>query len=341
MLETSARLLRLLSLLQTPRDWTGAELAERLGVSGRTVRTDVERLRTLGYPVVGTRGAVGGYRLGAGASLPPLLLDDEEAVAVTVGLRTTAAGGAIAGIEEASLRALAKLEQVLPSRLRRRVSTLQTYTVPVPRGDAGPVVDPELLSTLAAACRDREGLRFDYDSHSGTGSRREAEPYRLVNWGRRWYLLAFDLGRNDWRTFRADRIRLRTPNNPRFTPRELPTDDVAAYVSGRVSAAAWRHTAAVTVRAPAEVVAERINPAVGTVESIDDRTCVLHTGADSVETLAVHLGLLDQDFEVTGPPELVAYLTKLTARYAASVPSAASPPGPARRRPSTTGRARR
>jgi predicted DNA-binding transcriptional regulator YafY len=342
MLNTSARLLRLLSLLQTPRDWTGAELADRLGVSGRTVRTDVERLRALGYPVIGTRGAVGGgYRLGAGASLPPLLLDDEEAVAVTVGLRATAAGGAIAGIEEASLRALAKLEQVLPSRLRRRVGTLQAYTVPVPRDGTGPVVDPELLSTLAGACREREGLRFDYDDHSGTGSRREVEPYRLVNWGRRWYLLAYDLGRDDWRTFRVDRIRLRTPNNPHFRPRELPAEDVAAYVSGRVSAAAWRYTAAVLVRAPAAVVADRITAAVGTVEAVDDHTCVLHTGADTVETLAVHLGLLDLDFEVSDPPELVACLTKLTARYAASVPSAASPPGPARRRPSRTGRARR
>jgi predicted DNA-binding transcriptional regulator YafY len=340
MLETSARLLRLLSLLQTPRDWTGAELAERLGVTGRTVRADIERLRTLGYPVVGTRGAVGGYRLGAGASLPPLLLDDEEAVAVTVGLRP-AAGGAIAGIEEASLRALAKLEQVLPARLRRRVSTLQAYTVPVPRDAGGPVVDPELLSTLAAACRDREGLRFDYDNHAGAASRRQVEPYRLVNWGRRWYLLAYDLGRDDWRTFRVNRIRLRSPNNPRFTPRELPTDDVAAYVSGRVSAAAWRHTAAVTVHAPAAVVADRINPAVGTVEPVDDRTCVLHTGADSVQTLAVHLGLLEQDFEVTGPPELVTYLRTLAARYAASVPGSAAPPGPVRRRPSRTGPARR
>ncbi|MEV7907757.1 helix-turn-helix transcriptional regulator, partial [Streptomyces anulatus] len=234
MLETSARLLRLLSLLQTPRDWTGAELAERLGVSGRTVRTDVERLRSLGYPVLATRGAVGGYRLGAGAALPPLLLDDEEAVAIAVGLRT-ATGGAIAGIEEASLRALAKLEQVLPSRLRRRVNTLQTYTVPVPRDDAGPGVDPSVLTTLAAVCRDRERLRFDYHDHAGAATLRTVEPYRLVNWGRRWYLLAWDVERGDWRTFRVDRIRSRTPTGPRFTPRDLPDDDVAAYVSRRAS----------------------------------------------------------------------------------------------------------
>ncbi|MDF5752947.1 YafY family protein [Spongiactinospora sp. TRM90649] len=317
MLETSARLLRLLSLLQTQRDWTGGELADRLGVSGRTVRTDVERLRTLGYPVLATRGAVGGYRLGAGAALPPLLLDDEEAVAVTVGLRT-ASGGAIAGIEEASLRALAKLEQVLPSRLRRRVNTLQTYTVPVPRDDAGPGVDPAILTVLAAACRDRERLRFDYQAHSGADTVREVEPYRLVNWGRRWYLLAWDIERADWRTFRVDRLRPRTPTGPRFTPRELPDDDVAAYVSRRASAAAWRYRARVTVQAPAEVVAERINPAVGTVERVDENSCVLHTGADTVETLGVYLGLLGADFHVAGPPELLAHLRALAGRYARS-----------------------
>ncbi|MFD1544957.1 helix-turn-helix transcriptional regulator [Nonomuraea guangzhouensis] len=314
MLETSARLLRLLSLLQTPRDWTGAELAERLGVSGRTVRTDVERLRSLGYPVLATRGAVGGYRLGAGAALPPLLLDDEEAVAVTVGLRTSA-GGAIAGIEEASLRALAKLEQVLPSRLRRRVSTLQTYMVPVPRDDAGPSVDPSILTTLTAVCRDRERLRFDYHDHDGAATVRAVEPYRLVNWGRRWYLLAWDVERGDWRTFRVDRMRPRTPTGPRFQPRDLPHDDVAAYVSRRVSAAAWRYRARVTVHAPAEVVADRISPAAGTVEGVDERTCVLHTGADTVETLGVYLGLLGADFDVTGPPELLAHLRRLAGRY--------------------------
>ncbi|WP_067170437.1 helix-turn-helix transcriptional regulator [Microtetraspora niveoalba] len=315
MLETSARLLRLLALLQTPRDWTGSELAERLGVSGRTVRADVERLRSLGYPVLATRGSVGGFRLGAGASLPPLLLDDDEAVAVAVGLRT-ATGGAIAGNEEASLRALAKLEQVMPARLRRRINTLQTYTVPVPSHRPGPSVDPDVLTTLAAACRARERLRFDYRTHAGDPARREVEPYRLVNWGRRWYLLAWDLERSDWRTFRVDRLTPRVPTGPRFTPRDLPDEDVAAYVSGRVSAAAWRYRARVTVRAPAEAVAERINPAVGTVEPVDAHSCVLHTGADSVETLAVYLGMLDADFHVTEPPELVAHLRALAARYA-------------------------
>ncbi|MFF3442391.1 helix-turn-helix transcriptional regulator [Streptosporangium sp. NPDC002721] len=322
MLDTSARLLRLLSHLQTPREWTGAELAERLAVSGRTVRADVQRLRNLGYPVLATRGSAGGYRLGAGAVLPPLLLDDEEAVAVTVGLRT-ATGGAITGIEEASLRALAKLEQVLPSRLRRRVNTLQAYTVPVPRGDTGPGADPAVLTTLSALCRDRERLRLDYRDHAGAATVRTVEPYRLVIWGRRWYLLAWDVERSDWRTFRVDRIRPRTPTGPRFTPRDLPDDDVAAYVSGRVSAAAWRYRAKVTVHAPAEVIADRIGPAAGTVERLDDRTCVLHTGADTIETLAVHLGLLDADLDVTGPPELLTHLRRLAHRYLRATTSSA------------------
>jgi predicted DNA-binding transcriptional regulator YafY len=322
MLETSARLLRLLSLLQTPRDWTGAMLAERLGVSPRTVRKDIERLRELGYPVQATRGSAGGYRLAAGTAMPPLLLDDEEAVAVALGLRT-AAGGTVAGIEETSLRALAKLEQVLPARLRRRVQALQTYTVPVGRDGPGPLADPAVLTTLAGACRDHERLRFDYRGHTGTESLRVVEPYRLVNWGRRWYLLAWDVDRSDWRTFRVDRILPRTPAGPRFTPRELP-DDAADHIRRGVSAAAWRYRARITVHAPAERVTERINAAVGTVEPIDERTCVLHTGADTLETMAVYAGLLGMDFTIDDPPELRAMVAELSERYrrAAAVPPA-------------------
>ncbi|MEV0175460.1 YafY family protein [Streptomyces sp. NPDC050803] len=313
MLETSARLLRLLSLLQTPRDWTGAELAERLAVTTRTVRNDVERLRNLGYPVHGTRGAVGGYRLGAGAALPPLLLDDEEAVAVAIGLRT-AAGGTITGVEETSLRALAKLEQVLPTRLRRRVDALKQYAEAVPRDDPGPRVDADTLSALAAACRDHERLRFDYRSHEGSESRREVEPYRLVTWGRRWYLVGFDVERNDWRTFRVDRLHPRTPTGPRFTPRDLPEEAVDQVRRG-VSSAAWRYRAQVVVHAPAEQLAERINPAIGTITAVDDTHCLLDTGADSVEALAVHLGLLGVDFTVTEPAELVDLVRVLGDRY--------------------------
>jgi predicted DNA-binding transcriptional regulator YafY len=323
MLETSARLLRLLSLLQGRRDWSGAALAERLEVSERTVRRDVDRLRDLGYPVHASRGTDGGYRLGAGAAMPPLLLDDDEAVAVAVGLRT-AATGAVAGIEETSVRALTKLEQVLPARLRHRVNALQSFTVPVPPDRPGPMVDPAVLSALAAACRDADRLRFDYQGHDGAATVRSVEPHRVVSWGRRWYLVAWDVDRQDWRTFRVDRITPRTPTGPRVPPRDGPPGGAAEYVARGVSAAAWRHVARVVVHAPADAVLERINPAVGVVESVDDRTCVLSTGADHVSTLAVHLGLLDFDFDVMGPPELVSHLRTLAARYARSTPRSQS-----------------
>jgi predicted DNA-binding transcriptional regulator YafY len=307
-------LLRLLSLLQTPRDWTGTELAERLEVSPRTIRNDIERLRGLGYPVHATRGSIGGYRLAAGATLPPLLLEDDEAVALAVGLRT-AAGGAVTGIEETSLRALAKLEQVLPARLRRRVNALQTYTVLVSHR-RGPTVDPDVLTVLAGTCRDHNGLRFDYADRGGVASQRRVEPHRLVNWGQRWYLVAWDTDRTDWRTFRVDRIRPHLPPGPRFTPRDLSDDDVAALVSRGVPAAARRFQARVTVHAPAAAISERIGPWVGTVEAIDDGRCILDTGADSLEILAVYLGMLDADFTVIEPPELVAHLQALAGRYA-------------------------
>jgi predicted DNA-binding transcriptional regulator YafY len=314
MIETSARLLKLLTLLQSPRDWTGAELAQKLEVSPRTVRTDIERLRALGYPVDATRGSVGGYRLGAGGTLPPLLLDDDEAVAVVVGLRKAAG---VAGVEEMSLRALTKLEQVLPSRLRRRVNALASYTVQVPPDVEGPQVDPELLTQLAGLCRDREQLRFDYSAHGGESTLRRVEPHRLVNWGRRWYLVAFDLEKQDWRTFRVDRVQPRIPTGPRFGPRELPEDgDVAAYVSRRVSAAAWRYRASVVVQRSAADLAAHLTPAAGTVEPLDDSSCVFETGADSVQSLAVHLSLLDADFVIRdGPPELTDYLQRLAERY--------------------------
>jgi predicted DNA-binding transcriptional regulator YafY len=318
MLETSARLLRLLSLLQTPRDWTGNELAERLEVSTRTVRNDVERLRALGYPVHATRGAVGGYRLGAGASLPPLLLDDEEAVAVTVGLRT-AATGSIAGIEETSLRALGKLEQVLPVRLRRRVNALHSYTVSVPPASAGPRVPAEVLTVIVAACRDHDRLRFDYRAHDGTVSSRTVEPFRLVNWGRRWYLVAWDTERHDWRTFRVDRLEPRSPTGPRFAPREFPHGDLATYVSRGVSTAGWRFQARVTVYAPAEAIAERLPAGFGPIQVIDEGTCVVDLGASNVEMLALWLGMLGADFAITDSPELATHLRVLSDRYRRAV----------------------
>jgi predicted DNA-binding transcriptional regulator YafY len=331
MLETSARLLRLLSLLQTPREWTGAELGERLGVSPRTVRNDVDKLRELGYPVLATRGAAGGYRLGAGAAMPPLLLDDEEAIAVAVGLRTVATG-AIAGIEEASLRALAKLEQVLPSRLRTRVGGLRSIITPVPFTSAAPVVDPDVLTAVAAACRARERLRFRYLSHDGSASDREAEPYQLVNWGRRWYLVAFDVGRGDWRTFRVDRITPRTPGGGRFTPRPLPASDLAGWVARRVATGAWPYRARVTVFAPAAAVSERIGPYVGTVTAVSSESCTLDTGSDSLTTMAVYLGFLGWDFRVDSPPELADEVRALAERYQRALPGQ-SGSRPARSRP--------
>jgi predicted DNA-binding transcriptional regulator YafY len=271
--------------------------------------------------VTASRGTDGGYRLGVGANMPPLLLDDDEAVAIAVGMRT-AARSPVTGIEETSVRALAKLEHVLPARLRRRVSALADYTVPIPPDSPAPEIDPAVLTTLASACRDNERLRFDYQSHDGTSSVRSAEPHRLVSWGRKWYLVAWDIERSDWRTFRVDRIAPRTPTGPRFTPRELPAGgDVAAYVARGVSSAGYRFQARVTVRAPAAVLAARINPAIGLVEAIDDDSCVLATGADSVDTVAVYLGLLDLDFDVTEPPELVARLRILADRYGRAVPA--------------------
>jgi predicted DNA-binding transcriptional regulator YafY len=319
MLETSARLLRLLSLLQARPDWTGRDLADRLEVTARTVRRDVDRLRALGYPVHATPGPAGGYRLGAGAALPPLLLDDDEAVAVVVGLRTSAAGG-VDGIEETSAQALAKLEQVLPARLRRRVDALQTATVIVPPDRPGPTVDPSVLTTLASACRDHERLRFDYRDHHGATALRRAEPHRLVSWGCRWYLVAWDVDRQDLRTYRVDRIVPRPPPGPRFAPRPLPEGDAAKYVARGASAAAWRYRARVRVHAPAEAVAAQINPAVGVLEVVDERTCVLDTGADTLERLAVYLGLLGVDFDVDDPPELVDHLRALADRYRRATP---------------------
>jgi predicted DNA-binding transcriptional regulator YafY len=311
MLGTSARLLRLLSLLQARADWSGQELAERLGVTTRTVRNDVARLRGLGYPVDANPGVGGGYRLGAGAALPPLLLDDDEAVAVAVGLRT-AAGGSVTDIQETSIRALAKLEQVLPSRLRHRVRALQTATVEVPA--TGPTVDAEVLSVIAGACRDHQRLRFDYRDHDGSASVRTVEPHRLVHDRGRWYLVAWDVDRRDWRTFRADRIQPRTPTGPRFAPRDPPDGDVVTHLLRGVGSATWRYRARVTVRAPAALVAARLPPAV-VVEAVDERTCVAEVGSDTPQMLAAYLGMLDADFEVGEAPELVEHLRTLADRY--------------------------
>ncbi|MBB6349423.1 putative DNA-binding transcriptional regulator YafY [Nonomuraea muscovyensis] len=314
MLETSARLLKLLSLLQTRPSWTGAELARRLRVSPRTVRYDIDKLRGLGYPVHAVPGAAGGYRLGAGAKLPPLLLDDEEAVAVAVGLRT-AAGGGVEGIQDSSLRALAKLEQVLPSRLRHRVNALHDHTVSLAR--EGPTVAADTLVTVAAACRDRHRLRFGYRTHDGSEQVRDVEPYRLVHTGRRWYLIAWDVARQDWRTFRVDRVTPRVPHGPRFIPRAEPPPEV---VPRGVDTALSRHRAKVTVAAPASVVLAKVPDSIQ-VESVDEHTCVVHAGGDTPLRLALHILMLDADFSVDGPPELLEMLSVLSSRCAAPAPS--------------------
>ena len=312
MLETSTRLLELLSLLQARREWSGPELADRLGVGPRTIRRDMERLRRLGYPVDASPGVAGGYRLGAGASLPPLLLDEEEAVAVAVGLRTAASVG-VAGIEETAVRALGKLEQLLPKRLRRRVNALGAATVPYP--GTGPAVDAETLATIATACRDGERVRFAYRSHDGAATRRLVEPHRLVHTGRRWYLVAYDTDRADWRTFRVDRIE-RVTADRRFVPRPPPAEDIAAYVARAVSSTRDRYQARVVLKAPLEQVRGRVPHDVGTLEPIDERSCLLHTGSDWLGGLAVYVAEIGVDFVVLEPPEFVERVKLLAGRFA-------------------------
>jgi predicted DNA-binding transcriptional regulator YafY len=320
MSDTPARLLKMLSLLQARREWPGSELARRLEVSPRTVRRDIDRLRDLGYPVQATLGVAGGYRLAAGTAMPPLLLDDEEAVAITVGLRT-AAGHAIDGIDEASVRALAKLQQVLPARLRRRVEALGAATVPLLIA-AGPAVDPEQLAVLAAAIAGHERLRFGYRAGDGTESRRLAEPHRLVAAGRRWYLLAYDNDQDDWRIFRVDRVRDLQPTGARSAPREPPGSDAAAYVTSKLYSMAPTYTAVVTLHAPAADAARRLGDAAGALEPLDERTCRLRSRADTLEWLAFRLATLGCEFDVHQPPELAEYLRALGARVTRAARSA-------------------
>jgi predicted DNA-binding transcriptional regulator YafY len=311
MRETSSRLLDLLSLLQARRDWPGAELAERLEVSGRTIRRDVERLRGLGYPVESLTGPAGGYRLRAGAAMPPLLLDEGEAIAIAVGLRT-AARSSVTGIEETSIRALVKLEQVLPKHLRRRVAALGSATV---AGTVtGPTVDPQHLTTIAAACRDSECLRFEYRSREGAVTRRELEPHSLVNLGRRWYLVGWDRRREDWRTFRVDRISRPAATGTTFAARTLPAKDAAAYVEQNIAGVGNRYEARVTVHAPADEIAERIPWVAGALEPIDAHRCEYRTSDVDLDWLALRIAMLGVDVDVDGPPELIAQLNVLGRR---------------------------
>lgn len=314
MADPTARLLSLLALLQSSPERSGRELAGRLGVSDRTIRNDVERLRELGYPVHANRGSIGGYRLGAGGKLPPLLLDDEEAVAVAVGLRSAKG---IAGVEEASGRALGKLEQVLPARLRATVETLRTSMDSAPENidtDApDPEVDADVLRQIAESIADAEWLRFDYD-----GEPRLVEPYRLLSWQRRWHLVARDPHDGAWTTYRVDRIRPRHRTRRRFEPSPLPGGDAdyTAFAMRTIAARGWNVHAKLRIEASADEVLARINPTVGVVEPVDEHRCVLVTGADSLDTVAAYIGMLMMDFTVESPPELIPLLRLLSERYA-------------------------
>ena len=313
MWDTPGRLLRLLSLLQLRREWPGPELATRLEVDVRTVRRDIDRLRALGYPVSSTPGVAGGYRLEPGTELPPLLLDDDEAVAVAVCLRT-AAGGTIAGVEEAALRALGKLDRLLPTRLRGRAGALSAATVAMT--GQRPVLDADDLATIAAACRDLEVLRFDYRTKEGATGRRTVEPLRLVHTGRLWYLVAWDREREDWRTFRVDRIDGRPVPVDRFTPRPPPAGDLAAFVSRGTAVDAYLVKARVVIHASLDRATANISPAAGVLEARDADSCILHVGAPTVPDIAHFLQETGLDFTVEAPDELRSHLAGLAARLA-------------------------
>lgn len=310
MLSASARLIRLLSLFQAQRAWTGAGLAARLEITERTLRRDVDRLRSLGYTVDSTSGVAGGYRLGAGTALPPLMLEDEEAIAVALALGNPA--GSADDIENASMRALAKLEQLMPPRLRRRLDSVRSSVVPVARGKSS--VRLKAVAFLAEACTDRLVLRFGYRDHNDTATARTAEPHRVVQTGQRWYLLAWDTVREDWRTFRLDRIVEPEPTGDRFTPRRLPHGDVAAYMAHALDVSPYLHHASVVVHAPLKAIEAQMGWVGGVPQAIDEGSTRIATGANSLDGLAVWLGCLGHDFEVESPPELVKHLARVAER---------------------------
>ena len=329
MAQAAERLLELLTLLGTRPSWSAPELADRLGVTTRTVRADVERLRRLGYPVEGRRGGHGGYRLGTGGKLPPLLLDDEEAVAVAVGLR---AGTGIAGLAESSTRALTKLEQVLPARLRGTVDALGSTIATAPENTDTDVPDPEVpagrLRRIAEAINGRELLRFDYALDGPEAFPVLVEPCRLFHWQRRWYLVGRDVDRDHWDAYRVDHLDLRMRTGRRVAAAgEVPGGDVVAFLMRTVAITGWSVRARLHVKAPAPEVLARIHHAVGVVEPLDDGTCVLFTGADSLDTIAAYAGMLRFDFSVQSPPELVPLLAAVAARYGRAVDGSSSSTG--------------
>ncbi|OII65156.1 DNA-binding transcriptional regulator [Streptomyces sp. CC53] len=309
--DMTARMLRLLSLLQSHREWSGADLADRLQVTVRTVRRDVDRLRDLGYPVDSARGHYGGYRLAAGTDLPPLLLDDEEAVAIAVALRTAACG--LTGIEETALRALAKLEQILPRRLSGQVTALQSSVAGITWEDRGPRADPGLLGALATACRDHEILTFGYTTRGGAAAPRRVEPQHLVASGQLWYLLAYDTGKDDWRVFRLDRITGLALTGHRVPAREVPGADPSAFVAARLSAAPTRHRAVATVLAPAGEVLARTWHLGTRVQPVDAASCVVDASDDSLTRIARTLAGIPADYALDADPEVLDHL-RTTAR---------------------------
>jgi predicted DNA-binding transcriptional regulator YafY len=319
MVQTSARLLALLSLLQLRREWTGQELADRLEVGPRTIRRDVDKLRSLGYPIEAAPGVAGGYRLGNGGELPPLLLDDAEAVAVAVGLRTAAAGG-IAGIEETSVRALAKLEQVLPGRLRRRVNALSQATSAF--GMEGPRIDSEVLATLAGACRDQVRLRFPYIARDDRASQRAVEPVAVVYSGHRWYLVAYDLDRDDWRTFRIDRIRGRVRAGERGRRRIVPGGDPAAFVRDRLRGTREGEGAAdavpgrIRLGVSAAAARNRIPSRWAEVEAEGEEACIVTSRGAWTRGFLVWMATLDEPMDVLDPPQMVEVALAMAARLA-------------------------
>ncbi|WP_102141870.1 helix-turn-helix transcriptional regulator [Mycobacterium hubeiense] len=310
MAETTSRVLQLLGLLQSRRVWTGDELAAQLGVTTRSVRRDIERLRDLGYPVHASKGHGGGYQLGAGAALPPLLLDPDEAVAVAVCLRL-AAGGSVAGVGESALRALSKLDQVMPARLRSQVSAVHNATVTLTSATDTPV-EPDVLMTLARACRDHEHVATSYTDLRGNTTQRRLEPYQLVTTGRRWYLLAYDRDRQDWRTLRLDRMTDVRALGSTFAPRPAP--DAAAYVRQSISASPYPYVAKVRYRAPEHVVAQHFPPATATIEPDGPDACVVTAGADDPEKMVFYFAMAGEPFEVLEPPEVVAAVRTVAER---------------------------
>lgn len=311
---TSARMLRLLSLLQTHRYWPGGELADRLEVSPRTLRRDIDRLRELGYPVDASRGVAGGYQLQSGATMPPLLLEDEEAVAIAVGLRTSAAG-AVEGMEETALAALTKVISLMPPRLRRRMDALQSQTVPAP--SYGPSIDAGSLTTLAQGCRDDEVLQFGYTARGGEETRRQVEPHRLVSIGRRWYLVAFDRTRHDWRSFRVDRISHPELSGARFRQRELPADDALAFVREGMRSVPRKYHVRVRVRAPLTDVERAVGRWADL--SVEGEDVVMTMQVDDFYWPLSVLANLEADFRVDEPADLREAVAGVARRFGRAV----------------------